>query len=128
MTTVPKQRPKYYDLNLAHLPVPGLVSIFHRISGAALFLPVIPLALYLLQSTLGSEAGWLRWKEFFADPAVKVIVLAFAWLYLHHFFAGIRYLLLDVHLGVAKAPARASAKLVFALGAAATLLVAWRIW
>jgi succinate dehydrogenase / fumarate reductase cytochrome b subunit len=128
MTTAPKQRPKYYDLNLAHLPVPGLVSIFHRISGALLFFPVIPLALYLLQSTLGSEAGWLRWKAFLADPAVKVVVLAFAWLYLHHFLAGIRYLLLDVHLGVAKAPARASAKLVFALGAAATLLVAWRIW
>ena len=24
MTTAPKQRPKYYDLNLAHLPAPGL--------------------------------------------------------------------------------------------------------
>ena len=52
MTTAPKQRPKYYDLNLAHLPAPGLVSIFHRISGALLFLPVIPALLYLLQSTL----------------------------------------------------------------------------
>jgi len=59
---------------------------------------------------------------------VKVIVLAFVWLYAHHFFAGIRYLLLDVHVGVAKEPARASAKLVFAAGALATLAVAWRIW
>ncbi len=41
MTTAQKQRPKYYDLNLAHLPVPGLVSIFHRISGALLFFPVL---------------------------------------------------------------------------------------
>jgi len=128
MTTAPKQRPKYYDLNLAHLPVPGLVSIFHRISGAVLFLPVIPLALYLLQSTLASEAGWLRWKGVFADPMAKAVLLAFVWLYAHHFFAGIRYLLLDLHLGVAREPSRASAKLVFALGAAATVLVAWRIW
>lgn len=128
MTTAPRQRPKYYDLNLAHLPPPGLVSIFHRISGALLFFPVLPALLYLMQATLGSEAGWLRWRAVFAEPAVKVIVLGFAWLYLHHFFAGIRYLLLDMHVGVEKQPARASAKLVLALGAAATLLVGWRIW
>jgi succinate dehydrogenase / fumarate reductase cytochrome b subunit len=128
MTTAPKQRPKYYDLNLAHLPPPGLVSIFHRISGALLFLPVIPALLYLLQATLGSEAGWLEWKRVFALLPVKVVALGFVWLYAHHFFAGIRYLLLDMHWGIAREPARASARVVFVLGAAATLLVAWRIW
>ena len=128
MTTAPKQRPKYYDLNLAHLPLPGLVSIFHRISGAILFVPVIPALLYLMQATLGSEAGWLHWKGVLSDPAVKLVLLAFVWLYVHHFFAGIRYLLLDVHVGVEKEPARASAKLVFAAGALATLAIAWRIW
>ncbi len=128
MTTAPKQRPKYYDLNLAHLPVPGLVSIVHRISGALLFLPAIPALLYLMQSTLGAEAGWLHWKGVLSQPAVKVILLAFVWLYAHHFFAGIRYLLLDLHWGIAKAQARASALAVFALGAAAAAIVAWRIW
>lgn len=128
MTTAPKQRPKYYDLNLAHLPVPGLVSIFHRISGALLFVPVIPALLYLMQATLGSEAGWLHWKGVLSQPAVKVIALGFAWLYAHHFFAGIRYLLLDMHLGVDKASARASAGAVFILGAAATAVIAWRAW
>ncbi len=128
MKPATQQRPKYYDLNLAHLPAPGLASIFHRISGALLFLPVIPALLYLMQATLGSEAGWLQWKGVLAMPAVKVILLGFAWLYAHHFFAGIRYLLLDLHWGIAKDAARASAKLVFLLGALATLLVAWRVW
>jgi succinate dehydrogenase / fumarate reductase, cytochrome b subunit len=128
MTTAPKQRPKYYDLNLAHLPAPGLVSIVHRISGALLFLPLIPLALYLMQSTLGSEAGWLHWKGILSEPAVKLVALGFVWLYAHHFFAGIRYLLLDLHIGIAKEPAGSSAKLVFALGVVATLLVGWRLW
>jgi succinate dehydrogenase / fumarate reductase cytochrome b subunit len=123
-----QQRPKYYDLNLAHLPAPGLASIFHRISGALLFVPAIPALLYLMQATLGSEAGYLQWKAVLAMPAVKVILLGFVWLYAHHFFAGIRYLLLDLHWGMGKDPARASAKLVFVLGALATLLVAWRIW
>jgi succinate dehydrogenase / fumarate reductase cytochrome b subunit len=128
MTPAPKQRPKYYDLNLAHLPVPGLASIFHRISGALLFFPVIPLLLYFLQATLASEAGWQRWTGLLAQPAAKLILVGIVWLYAHHFFAGIRYLLLDLHVGIAKEPARASAMAVFALGAVATLLVAWRIW
>ena len=36
MSSAPKPRPKYYDLNLAHLPPPGLVSILHRVSGMPL--------------------------------------------------------------------------------------------
>ncbi len=123
-----QQRPKYYDLNLAHLPAPGLASIFHRISGALLFLPVIPGLLYLMQATLGSEAGYQHWRGILAMGPVKVILLGFAWLYMHHFLAGIRHLLLDLHVGIGKESAKSSAKLVFVLGALATALIAWRAW
>ena len=125
---VTSRRPKSYDLNLAHLPAAGLVSIFHRISGLLLFFPVLPALVYLLQATLGSEAGFLRWRGFFAQPAVKLVMLGIFWLYAHHFFAGIRYLLLDMHVGIAREPARVSAIVVFVLGAVATLLVAWCTW
>jgi succinate dehydrogenase / fumarate reductase cytochrome b subunit len=128
MTAAPKQRPKYYDLNLAHLPASGLVSLFHRVSGAILFAAAIPALLYLLQVTLASEAGWLHWRGFLAQPAVKFVLVGFVWLYAHHFFAGIRYLLLDLHIGISRQSSRASALLVFALGAAATLLIGWRLW
>ena len=129
-TTRPPQprRPKYYDLNLAHLPPPGIVSIFHRVSGALLFFPILPALLYLLQATLGTEEGYLRWRQFFGQPMVKLIALGFIWLYAHHFFAGLRYLLLDVHIGVDKAPARSSAGAVLVLGVVATLLIGWRLW
>jgi succinate dehydrogenase / fumarate reductase, cytochrome b subunit len=125
---VSRQRPKYYDLNLLNLPVPGLVSIFHRITGVAMFLFLIPATLYVLQCTLGSEAGFNQWKAIFAQPLVKVIVLGFVWAYMHHLFAGIRYLLLDVHIGIALAPARLSAKIVLVLGVLATALIGVRIW
>ncbi|HEX5130577.1 MAG TPA: succinate dehydrogenase, cytochrome b556 subunit [Usitatibacter sp.] len=128
MSSAPKPRPRYYDLNLAHLPPPGLVSIFHRISGFLLFFPVLPALLYLLQSTLGSAEGYQRWRDFFAQGEVKLVLLGFVWLYAHHFWAGIRYLLLDVHWGIQKAPARASAYAVFALGVITTLLIGWRLW
>jgi succinate dehydrogenase / fumarate reductase cytochrome b subunit len=128
MSAAPKPRPKYYDLNLAHLPPPGLVSILHRVSGALLFFPVLPALLYVLQVTLGSEDGFARWQQFFDRAMVKLIMLGVIWLYAHHFFAGIRYLLLDLHIGIAKAPSRTSAIAVLVLGVAATILIGWRIW
>ena len=128
MSSAPKPRPKYYDLNLAHLPPPGLVSILHRISGLALFFPILPLLLYLMHAALGSEQGYIQWRDFFSRPFVKVVMLGVLWLYAHHFWAGIRYLLLDVHVGIAKAPARASALVVLVLGVATVLVVGWRLW
>ena len=128
MSTAPKPRPRYYDLNLAHLPPPGLVSILHRVSGFLLFFPVLPVLLYLLQATLGSEEGFARWRDFFAQGEVKAIALGFVWLYAHHFWAGIRYLLLDVHWGIEKAPARTSANVVLALGVVTTIAVGCLLW
>ena len=128
MSSAPKPRPKYYDLNLAHLPPPGIVSILHRISGLLLFFPLLPLLLYVLQSTLGSEQGYAQWRDFFARPVIKLALLGALWLYAHHFWAGIRYLLLDLHIGIDKAPARASALAVLALGVITTLVIGWRLW
>ena len=123
-----RQRPKYYDLNLLHLPMPGLVSIFHRITGVVMFLFLIPAVLYVLQCTLGSETGFNNWRSIFSEPVVKLIVLGFVWSYLHHLFAGIRYLLLDIQVGTALEPARTSARIVLALGLIATVLVGVRLW
>jgi succinate dehydrogenase / fumarate reductase cytochrome b subunit len=126
MSSAPKPRPKYYDLSLAHLPPPGLVSIFHRISGLLLFFPILPCLLLLMQGAFGSEQGFNEWREFFARPLVKVVMVGVIWAYAHHFWAGLRYLLLDVHVGIDKQPARTSALAVLVLGVLTTALVAWR--
>lgn len=128
MSSAPKQRPKYYEFNLLHHWPPAVLSIFHRMSGLLLFFPVVPALLYAMQASLGSEAGYAQCRELLARPLVKLVALGIAWAYAHHFFAGIRYLLLDVHVGSSKAAARASALAVFALGALAAALVAWRLW
>lgn len=130
-TSSPKQaaaRPKYVDLNLLNLPVPGLVSIFHRVTGVAMFAFLIPLVLYVLQTTLTSESGFAAWRGYFANPVFKIILIGFIWSFMHHLFAGIRYLLLDLHIGIDLAPARLSAKLVLIAGAISTLIFAVRIW
>lgn len=128
MSSAPKPRPKYYELNLTHHWPPAVLSIFHRISGFLLFFPLLPALLYVLQSSLGSEQGYEQWRDFFSHPAVKVLMLGALWLYAHHFWAGLRYLLLDMHWGTSKPTARASALLVFALGAVTTILAGWRLW
>jgi succinate dehydrogenase cytochrome b subunit len=124
----PKHYRPWYDLNPAHLWPPALLSIFHRISGLLLFFPVLPLALYALQSSLGSEDGFARWHDVAAHPLAKLLLVGVAWCYAHHFFAGLRYLALDLHWGIDKAPARTSATIVLVLGVVSALLVAWRIW
>ena len=127
MSSAPKPRPKYYDLNLAHLPPPGLVSIFHRISGLVLFFPILPALLFVLGEVLGSQQGYDDWREFASRPLVKLVLLGVIWAYAHHFWAGLRYLALDLHWGIDKAPARASAVAVLVLGVLTTILVAWRV-
>jgi len=124
----PKARPKYYDLNLAHLPPPGIVSILHRISGLALFFPILPLLLLALHQSLRSEVEFEQWRELLSRGPVKLVLLGMFWFYAHHFWAGIRYLLLDVHVGIQKEPARTSAIVVLVLGAVTALIAAWRFW
>jgi succinate dehydrogenase / fumarate reductase cytochrome b subunit len=134
MSSAPRTRLKYIsstnnaDLNLAHLPPPGIVSILHRLSGALLFFPVLPLVLYAAHKGLGTQMGFESVQAFVAHPLFKLFAIAAIWLYAHHFFAGIRYLLLDLHIGIEKAQARASAVLVLVMGVAAAAIVGVCIW
>jgi len=128
MSSAPRQRPKYYELNLMHHWAPAVLSIFHRVSGLVLFFPALPALLWVMDSMLGSPQGFAHWRDVFSHPLVKLVLLGMTWLYAHHFWAGLRYLALDMHWGVAKAPARATAIAVFVLGLATTLLIGWRLW
>jgi succinate dehydrogenase / fumarate reductase cytochrome b subunit len=129
MPATPKARPKYYDLNLLNLPLPALVSIFHRITGVVMFLFLIPATLYLLQGSLKSESGFNFWKNVLTTfPLVKLIMLGFVWAFVHHFYAGLRYLLLDLHVGTSKAAARTSSIMVLILGVVTIAIIGVRLW
>lgn len=123
-----KSRPVYLNLARIRLPLPGFVSILHRISGAVLFLVGIPLALFGLQTSLESAEGFATLTEMFAYPVAKLVLIGLLWAYLHHFFAGIRFLLLDLHVGDDLRPARASSVAVLVVSLALTLIIAVRLW
>jgi len=128
MSIAVKRRPKHLDLFTIQLPIPGLVSILHRISGAALFLLFIPLGLFALQGSLASEQEFTAWSGLLAKPLAKLVLIGFIWAWAHHLLAGIRYLLLDVHVGIQLQPARLSSKIVMVLSLAITLLLAIKLW
>jgi succinate dehydrogenase / fumarate reductase cytochrome b subunit len=120
-------RPKYLNLAQIRLPLPGLVSILHRISGALLFI-ALPLLLCWWQRSLTSLETFTRLHEVLSYGIVKLVILALAWGYLHHLCAGLRYLALDLDIGVDLAPARASSKAVLAVSLALTALVGILLW
>jgi len=120
-------RPKYLDLFRIRLPLPGLVSIMHRVSGALLFL-FIPFLLSLFEMSLESAQSFARFKAVFAHWAVKLIVIGLVWAYLHHLCAGIRHLALDLHYGMELATARASSKAVLVVSIALTVAAGAMIW
>ena len=129
---VKKMRPVYRNIGLAQLvkyrlPWAGKVSILHRISGAALFL-LLPFILYLFDQSLASELSYQKFQAFTDNILVKIICLGLIWAFLHHFCAGIRYLLLDLEIGVEKSEANRSAIFVFSLGLALTAVVGLKLF
>ncbi|HYA21233.1 MAG TPA: succinate dehydrogenase, cytochrome b556 subunit [Burkholderiales bacterium] len=122
-----KKHPKYLDLLKIRLPLPGWVSILHRASGALLFL-FIPFLLWSLQGSLASIDSYTSFQSTLANPLVKLLVFGMVWAFLHHLFAGIRYLALDLHLGIELGPARASSTAVLIASIALAVIVGVRLW
>ena len=120
-----KKRPRNLNLALLRtysLPLPGKVSIFHRVSGAGLFL-CLPVLLWLFSASLTSPETFATFQSVFSSLPAKVVIAGLIWAYVHHFCAGIRFLLMDVHIGVDKAPARKSAAAVFAVSIPLSLIL-----
>ncbi len=122
-----KNRPKHLALFQISLPLPGWISIMHRISGALLFL-ALPLLLWLLQASLYSAESYATVTGWLALPLVKLALLGLMWVLLLHLCAGVRFLIIDLDIGVALAPARASSRAVLVVSVLATAFLGARLW
>ena len=123
-----KQRPVYLNLVRIRLPLPGIVSILHRISGALLFLLGIPLLLAGVAASLASPDSYESLKGALSHPFAKLVLIGFLWAYLHHFCAGVRYLLLDILKGIDLPSARRSSAAVIAVSLLLTGVIGARLW
>ena len=121
-------RPVYLNLLAIRQPIPAVVSILHRLSGALLFLVGIPLLLWGVQQSLLSPEAYAALQASIAHPIAKLLLLGLVWAYLHHFCAGVRYLLLDLHIGTELTPSRQSSYAVLIVSLALTAIIGARLW
>jgi len=129
--TTRKARPKYLSLSALlfeiRLPLPGWISILHRISGLLLFAAVLWL-LFMLDRSLASEAGFESIRRYVDLPVVKLVLLVLIWSYCHHFCAGIRFLFLDLDKGVDLPTARLTSLVTLVVSLALTAWLGWKLW
>ena len=122
-----KHRPKNLNLFTIRLPINAVVSILHRASGVGLFL-ALPLILLALQNLVRSPESYAILTNLFDTWFVKLVLISLSWAFFHHFFAGIRHLLQDIHWMTSLQKARFSGKAVLFLVALAVLIFALVIW
>ena len=120
-------RPKYLNLYQIRLPVPGFVSILHRISGFGMFAFAWAI-LWLLQMSLESPETYEQARAVAQSWIGKLFLICMSWAFLHHFLAGLRFLLLDTHVGVDLEGARRTSWAVLVLSIAGTVIVGANIW
>jgi succinate dehydrogenase / fumarate reductase, cytochrome b subunit len=122
-----KKRPKHLALHQIKLPLPGIVSILHRVSGLLLFC-ALPLLLLMLQYSLRSIETYTQLTAVLSYPLVKLMLIGLLWAFLHHFCAGLRYLAVDLHLVRDLAQARNSSKVVMVVSLALTVYLGVKLW
>ena len=132
MSAVNKDRPQFRNIGITQIvryrmPLSAIVSILHRISGLLIFL-FLPFVLYLLEKSITSEISFEHFKGILSHWTAKLLVLALAWAYLHHFCAGIRHLFQDAHIGLSKVATRTSALVILAISLLLTVLVAAKLF
>ncbi|MCG7982648.1 MAG: succinate dehydrogenase, cytochrome b556 subunit [Candidatus Thiodiazotropha lotti] len=96
-----KPRPVFLNLFKIRLPMAGIMSIIHRATGVVMVL-CIPLLIYLFDLSLSGADGFAAAKAILGMGLVKLILFLMLWALMHHLLAGIRYLLIDIDIGVEK--------------------------
>lgn len=126
MTTQPSA-PVNLNLFRIRFPVGAVTSIAHRVSGVVLFLS-IPLLIYLLDLSLQGPEGFATATAHLQATWVRLGSVLVAWSLFHHLFSGIRFLLLDIEVGMELHRARATAWLVNLTALLLALGYAWWVF
>ena len=122
-----KSRPHYLNLLKIYLPITGVVSILHRISGILLFC-FIPVFIGTLKYSLFSEITFQNIQYFIYKPFISLLLFVFILALMQHFFAGLRFLLMDLDYVMDKVSSQKTAKISLLLSVVSTLAIMWGIY
>jgi succinate dehydrogenase / fumarate reductase, cytochrome b subunit len=130
--TTRRRRPEFRNIHVSQIvryrmPAAAMVSIMHRISGALLFL-ALPLLLWMFDQSLISEDTFDRMAMGVSGWLVKLVLLVLIWAFLHHLVAGVRYLVLDLHVGLDLEQSRRNALAVYLVSLPLTLVAALKLF
>lgn len=120
------KRPRNINPLSISLPIGALVSITHRLSGILVFL-LIPFFLWALQLSLISPEGFNIIRDYLQSPFYKVLAMLAAAGLIFHLLAGIRHLLMDLHIGESKTAGRLSARIVILLSLLLVIVVVYKL-
>ena len=116
------------------LPLAGVVSILHRVSGLILFL-LMPFIIWMFDTSLTTEISYSQFVAVFVGGAgwfpgwfFKLVALALIWSYLHHFIAGLRHLWMDATHAASKEFGHQSAVATMVLSVLLTLGLGYRLF
>jgi succinate dehydrogenase / fumarate reductase cytochrome b subunit len=116
------------------LPLAGLVSILHRVSGLIMFV-LMPFIIWMFDTSLTSEITYSQFTSVFVGGAgfvpawfFKLLALALIWAYLHHFIAGVRHLWMDATHAVTLEFGRQSAVFTLVVSIALTLALGVKLF
>ena len=140
-TSAAKKRPEFRNINAFtdlpgyRLPIAGIVSILHRISGLIMF-ALMPFVIWMFDTSISSEISFERFTSAFNAGMLglpgfiwKLLALALIWSYLHHFTAGLRHLWMDIsHKAVERQFGASSAKVTLALSLGLTVLLGAKLF
>jgi succinate dehydrogenase / fumarate reductase cytochrome b subunit len=93
------ERPLSPHLQIYRPMLTMMMSIAHRLSGAALAIGFILLAWWLLAISLGPEP-YATVSSFFGSIAGGTLLFLFSWALIHHMLGGIRHLIWDTGHGL----------------------------
>ncbi len=119
-------RPKNLNLFTIHFPLPAIVSILHRISGVILFFFIVfliwGLDLSLTISGFDRLQGWF--ELFYVRLAIWFLFIPFCF----HLVAGIRHLLMDIHIGTSLVMGRLMSALTLVISFLLIIFVGVWLW
>ena len=143
MAELPSSRPKrpefrnlnaFKDLPSYRWPLAALVSGMHRASVFIMFL-LMPFIIWMFDTSLSSEISFARFTSafnigigFIPGVLVKLVALVLIWAYLHHFFAGMRHIRMDIFHTTSKEAGLKSARLVLVLSLTLTVVLGAKLF
>jgi succinate dehydrogenase / fumarate reductase cytochrome b subunit len=125
MANVTQNRPLSPHLQIYKLIPTMVMSIVHRITGAALYFGTLLVVWWLIAAATGQAYfEWVNW--FMGTIIARLILLGYTWALLHHMLGGFRHFMWDLGYGFEKSFSTKLAKATLVGSLCLTVLV-WAI-